>query len=204
MAITRKITAFIPRPLMAHNSEMSMALSSLSAWKAFQAGMHILQRYAHHSPADIHAIATSNLRLLHQSLSCEAQYNNSIENIRYEGSKTGLPGSRRLYTDRRLIADVLTLQDGTSINLTTLPHCYAMYLLISGSAQLDTKNETGQSAQHWWERLGVNGHKRCLRNGAVIIRSGKQETDRLVTCGKNCLLLRINIPIMDVPGKTVP
>jgi len=146
-------------------------------------------------------VTKSNLRLLHQSLSCDAQYSNNIEDIQREGAKSGQPGSRRLYADQGFTADLLTLQDGTSINLTTLPQCYAMYLLISGSAQLDTENENRSPVQHWWDRIGLNGNKNCLRNGAVVIRSYDQKNNRLMARGKNCLLLKIHAPVIEADRK---
>ena len=203
MITTHKISGFSPSPLMAHSSsEASVASSSLSAWKAFQSGMHMLQRYAGRSPVDIRAVTKSNLQLLHQSLSSDSQYSDNIEHIRREGAKSGQPMLRRLYADQGFAADLLTFQKGTSINLATLPQCCTMHLLISGSAQLDAENENSNPVRHWWDRIGSNGNKNYLRNGAVIIRSYKQKNGRLMARGKNCLLLRIHVPTMKTSGKT--
>ncbi|NOX91116.1 MAG: hypothetical protein GXP18_01295 [Gammaproteobacteria bacterium] len=202
MNTTYKIADFSPDPLMAHSGEASVTLSSLSAWKEFQAGMQMLQQYASRAPVDIHAVAKSNLRLLHQSLSCNAQYSDNIEDIWREGAKSGRPTLRHLYANQGLTADLLTLQDGASINLTTQPQCYAMYLLISGNAQLDAENENNSPVRHWWNRIGSNGNKNSLRSGAVIIQSCKQENSQLVARGKNCLLLKIHGPTIEASRKT--
>ena len=201
ISTTHKIADYSSSPFMIHSNKVSIAPSSLSAWKAFQAGMQMLQRYASRSPVDIHAVTKSNLQLLHQSLSYDAQYSNDIENTLQEGRKNGRPTLRRLYADQGLTADLLALQDGATINLTTLPQCYAMYLLISGSAKLDTENETQRPVRHWWNRISSNGDENSLRNGSVIIRSYKQKNSQLIASGKNCLLLRIHAPTMEIPGK---
>ncbi len=201
MITTHKIANFPSTPLMAYNGETSIAPSSLSAWKAFQAGMQMLQRYADRSPVDIPAIATSNLRLLHQSLSYDSQYSDNIEYIQREGTKGGQPILRRLYADQGLTADLLAFQEGTSIKLTTLPQRYTMYLLISGSAQLDAENKISNPVRHWWDRIGSNSNKNYLRSGEVIIRSYKQKNNRLTARGKNCLLLRIHTPTVEASRK---
>jgi len=202
MITTQKIANFVPNPPITHSGEAPTALSSLSAWKAFQAGMQMLQRYASRSPVDIHAVAKSNLQLLHHSLSYDAQYSDNIEDIQREATKSGQPKLRRLYADQGFTADLLTLQDGETINLTTLPQCYAMYLLISGSAQLEIENERSNPMRHWWDRIGSNGSRNSLRSGAVVIRSYKQKSSQLAARGKNCLLLRVHTPAMEVSGKT--
>lgn len=170
------------------------AISSLSAWKEFQAGMQILHRYAGSSAADVHSIAKSNLQLLHRSLSFDSVYRNSIESTQREGAQSGLPTLRHLYSEQGLIADLLTLQDGASINLTTLPQRYTMYLLISGNAQLGTKSKNDSSAQHWWNRLSTSGDKNHLRDGSAIICSNNNRARQLTANGNNCLVLRINTP----------
>jgi len=202
MIMTHKIAGFPPSPLIAHSSETSVTLTSHSAWKAFQSGMQMLQRYAGRSPVDMRAVTKSNLQLLHQSLSSDSQYSDNIEHIRREGAKSGQPMLRRLYADQGFAADLLTLQKGTSINLATLPQCSTMHLLISGSAQLDAESETNKPVRHWWGRIGSNANKSYLRNGAVIIRSYKQKNSRLMARGKNCLLLRIHVPTMETSRKT--
>ncbi len=211
MITTHKIASFspsIPNTLIAHGGKTTIAPSSLSAWKAFQAGMQMLQRYADRSPVDIPAVAKSNLQLLHQSLSYDPQYSDNIDDIRREGAKNDQAILRNLYTDQGLTADLLAFQEGTSINLTTLPQRYTMYLLISGNVQLssnvqlDVKNKTSSPVRHWWDRIGPNSNKNCLRSGDVIIRSYTQKNDRLIACGKNCLLLRVHTPTVESSRKT--
>ncbi len=202
MITTHEIANFPSSPLKAHSSETSIAPSSLSAWKAFQAGMQMLQRYADRSPVDIPAVAKSNLQLLHQSLSYDSQYSDNIEYIRHEGAKGRQPILRRLYADQELTADLLAFQEGTSINLTTLPQRYTMYLLISGSAQLDAENKISSPVRHWWDRIGSNSNKNYLRSGDVIIRSYKQKSSQLTARVKNCLLLRVHTPTVEASRKT--
>ncbi len=202
MIMTHEIANSPSSPLKAHSSETSVAPSSLSAWKAFQAGMQMLQRYADRSPVNIPAVAKSNLQLLHQSLSYDSQYSDNIEHLRREGAKGGQPILRRLYADQGLTADLLAFQEGTSINLTTLPQRYTMYLLISGSAQLDAEKKTSSPVQHWWDRIGSNSNKNYLRSGDVIIRSYKQKSSQLIARGKNCLLLRVHTPTVEASRKT--
>jgi len=202
MITTHKIAGFSPSSLITHSDETSVASSSLSAWKAFQAGMQMLQRYADRSPIDISAIAKSNLQLLHQSLSYDSQYSDNIEHIRREGTEKGQPMLRRLYADQGLTADLLTFQEGSSINLTTLPQRYTMHLLISGSAQLDTENKTSSPVQYWWERISPNSNKNYLRSGDVITHSYNQKNGRLIAHRKNCLLLRVHTPTEEASRKT--
>ncbi len=202
MITTHEITGFPPNPLMAYNGETSIAPSSLSAWKAFQAGMQMLQRYADRSPVDIPAIAKSNLQLLHQSLSYDSQYSDNIDHIRREGTESEQPILRRLYADQGLTADLLAFQEGTSINLATLPQRYTMHLLISGSAQLEPENKISSPVRHWWNRIGSNSNKNYLRSGDVIIRSYKQKNNRLTARGKDCLLLRVHTPTVEASRKT--
>jgi len=201
MITTQKIAGFPPSPFVIHSNEASVAASSLSAWKAFQAGMQMLQRYANRSPIDIDTVAKSNLQLLHQSLSDDTHYINNIEHIWREGARSGQPTLRRLYADQGLTADLLALQDGTSINLAALPQHYTMYLLISGHARFDVENENSSPVRHWWDRIGSYSNKNCLRSGDVIIRSYKQENNRLIASGKNCLLLRVHTPTEEASSR---
>lgn len=200
--IEDNVTNFPPSSPIAHNGERSSAPSSLSAWKAFQAGMQMLQRYADRSPVDIPTVAKSNLQLLHQSLSNDSQYIDKIEYMRHEGAKSDQAILQHLYADQGLTADLLAFQGGTLINLATLPQCYTMYLLISGRAQFDAENKPRNPVRHWWDRIGSNNHKNYLKSGDAIIRSYKQKNDRLIAFGGNCLLLRVHIPTVDASRKT--
>lgn len=196
-----QIVDFSANSLVTPENETENIISSLSVWKAFQSGMQILQRYANRSPVDIHAIAKSNLQVLHQSLSYDKQYARNIDSIRRDSAKNGLPILRRLYSDQGLNADLLSLQDGASMNLVALPQRYAMYLLVSGSAQLGTDNAGVASVQHWWNRIGSKNQKNYLRTGTVITCSTQQANTRLTARDKNCLLLRVHTPLVGVPCK---
>jgi len=172
------------------------------AWKAFLAGMQVLQRYANRSTVSIQAVAESNLRLLHRSLRFNKDYRREVENLLHDTPADGLPVLRHLYTCQGLSADLLALQDGTSINLTSLPQSYAMYLLIAGNAQLESANPEETSAksrarQAWWQRIIFGGKSNILRNGDAIIRCIDQKPVRLTGFGKSCLLLRVRTPMVD-------
>lgn len=198
MAITPQIVDFSSNSHLPRENETPNVLSSLSAWKAFQSGMQVLQRYANRSPVDIHTIAKSNIQLLHRSLSYNTQYIDNIENIRHESTESDLPTLRRLYSDQGLTADLLSLQDGASINLVARPQRYAMYLLISGSAQLGPDDESTRLAPRWWNRVVLNKRKNYLRNGAVVIRSNQQTDNCLTAKGKDCLILRVHTPAEEI------
>jgi len=199
MSNTQQIADFSSNSLKIRDSNIANTLSSLSAWKAFQSGMLILQRYANRSAVDINTIAKSNLQLLHRSLSYDMQYNRKIENIRCESESTRRPAMRRLYADQGLTADLLSLQDGAAIDLIASPQRYTMYLLASGHARLGINKEgetSGPLQQRWWNRICSNRNKNYLRDGSVIICANQQANNRLIALGKNCLILRVHTPTM--------
>ncbi len=196
---SQNIVDFSSNSRLAQNNGAVSTLSSISAWKAFQSGMHILQRYANRAPIDIQSIAKSNLRLLHRSLSYETEYAVLLENTRRESVKSGLTTLRRLYTNRGLIADLLALQKDTSINLVPSPQCCTMYLLVSGSAQIGLKSAARKLAHHWWARIVSNTDNKHLCNGDVVFCTENQASNRLTAAGKDCLLLRVQSPTVMTP-----
>lgn len=202
MENTREIAGFSSNSLPG-NGNGAQTLNVLpSTWEAFRAGMQILHRYSSHSPLGFHAVAKSNLLLLHRTLSCDVQYNNNIENLQREARKSGLPTISRLYTNKELTADLLIIQDGVRINLSALPHCNTMYLLISGSAYYNNAaNDEDSSTRHWWERISSDGHKKKLRSGAVIISSCKHKTNQITARGKKCVLLKVHTPAIEIPWR---
>lgn len=201
MATTQKIVDFSRKSPVTDNYETANELSSLSAWKAFQSGMQILQRYANRSPVNIHAIAKSNLQLLHRSLSYDAQYSHTIESVRRKNVNSVLPTLQHLYVNQGLTADLLSLQKGASMNIMSLPLHYSMYLLISGSAKINADSENMNSVQHWWKRISANSNKNYLRNGSVVTHSTNQAISQMTALGQNCIILRIQIPTTEVPCK---
>ena len=193
------IVGFSSNTPVPRDSATSGAMSSLSAWKAFQSGMQILRRYANHSPVDVDAIAKSNLQLLHRSLMQDAQYTNYIEDFKYDSTKSGRPRLRHLYASEGLIADVLALKINTPVNLITLPQRYTMYLLISGSVRLGANKINDYPGQHWWNHIVSRNSDNYLRSGAVIIFPTHETTNKITACGKDCLILRIQIPLLAMP-----
>jgi hypothetical protein len=192
----REIAGFSTNlPLANSGGTQTTNILPSTTWEAFRAGMQILQRYSVHSPLDFHTVAKSNLLLLHRSLSNNTQYNNKIENMLQQASKSGLPTTSRMYTDKALTADLLILQEGMSINLSASPAHSTMYLLISGRACYDMKNDEDRSAQHWWKRINSDNHKKKLRSGAVVISSHKQKIGKLKARGKKCVLLKVHTPM---------
>jgi len=199
MATAKNIVEYSPSSSRLRGDAASNAISSLAAWKEFQAGMQILQRYAGRSPANIQHIAKSNLQLLHRSLSFDKLYRSNIENLQQQASKNSIPTQRRIYSGQGLTADLLTLQDGATINLKPLPEHYTMYLLIAGNARLGTKcNNTGL-VQHWWNRIGAAGSKDQIRNGTAVICSSYKSKKKMTACGKDCVVLKVNSPTKITP-----
>lgn len=203
MIIQRNVVDFSSNSLTSRNerSTNSMPSPSPSAWRAFQSGMQILQRYASSSPADIDAIAKSNLQLLHRSLSQNAQYVNEIENIMNDSSRNGLPALRCIYACQGFTADLLTLKTHTSLKLVAWPEHYTMYLLIVGSAQITANDINHRPAGHWWNYITSKGINQHLRNGTVIIPSINQPSRKITAFRKDCILLRVQMQLTTMSRK---
>lgn len=203
MGTAQEIAGFSANLSRERHTQMPASCSSLAAWQAFSAGLQILQRFSSRSMVNVHEIAKSNLQLLHRTLSYDAIYSEHIKSIQREADRNSLPALQRLHTEHGLTADLLVVQNGESINLTARPQCYAMYLLISGSAQLDTVAGNNHTAKHWWNRISTGGNRNSLRSGAVITPVDKQQKGRISAKGKNCLLLKINTSMLETPCKDV-
>lgn len=201
MTTIQNFAAFSSNTLATLDKESENAGASPSSWKAFEAGMQILHRFANRSLISIDAVAKSNLQTLHRALLYDAQYTKNLVSIRNENSKNGLPVLRRIYTSEGLIADLLAVKKGESINLVALPQRYTMYLLISGSAQLGTNNINTSTSQHWWNYLATKRNEDCLRKDTVIICPTGQPIQTLNTIGTNCYWLRIQIPLLTMSCK---
>ena len=205
MSISQRIVGFSPKSQTSYSGESQNTLTSLSAWSAFRSGMQILQRYANRSPVNVHSIAKSNMQLLHRALSYDTGYSRSIDSIRNEDANSDLPTIRRLYSDQGLTADALVFRGGSSMNLIALPQRYSMYLVISGTAQLTSKNKQPHLQQHsqqyWWKRIGSSGNNNYLRSGSVVICSDVRQNSLLTAQGKNCVVLSVHIPIQETLNK---
>lgn len=187
-----KIVGFSTKPPR-QQASISAALEPVaSTWRAFMAGMQVLQRFADHAVVDVDAISSSNLQLLHRSLSRHARYNEQIQQIQQEANNTSLPIIRHLFAERSMTADLILVQGGQRINFPVLPQTETMYLLISGDARLETDGKTPEPVQHWWQKIGSNGNKNVLRSGAVIIPANEKGQTQLRAGSKPSLLLRIN------------
>lgn len=163
-----------------------------AAWGAFQAGMHVLQKYAGRSPANPEAIAKANLQLLHRSLLKDPSYAQALQKV-YDGAAThDLPTSHCIFANQNLRADFLTLKSGNAIQLKPYLKRCSMYLSIAGKPSIQTTNDAPENKKRWWKQRVDSQQPQSLKNGdAVIILKGWNSEKQLVAKEQECILLRI-------------
>jgi hypothetical protein len=166
-----------------------------SAWRAFQAGMQILQNYAGRSPANSETIAKANLRLLHRSLLSDPRYVQSLKNASNKEASNSFPISRCIFHNDGLRADLITLKSGTTIQINPQQNICAMYLSIIGKPSIHSSDSLPLLNKRWWNRYCHANQGVSLKNGDSMFVSPMKTTKNRLTAEKDeCILLRIQLP----------
>ena len=165
-----------------------------ATWGAFQAGMHVLQKYAGRSPANPESIAKANLQLLHRALLKDPSYVQALQNA-YSGAAThDLPTSHCIFSNQILRADFLTMKSGSSIQLKSNVKKCSMYLSIAGKPSIQTANNPLVNKKRWWNQRVMPQHPQLLKNGdSVIMPAGCKGEKKLFADNQECIFLRIQL-----------
>ena len=165
-----------------------------SAWGAFQAGIHFLQKYAGRSPGNSEDILISNLQLLHRSLLKDPSYAQSLKIANNRIANNGLPSSHCIFDEKGLRADLLTLTSGTTIQLASQQNSCAMYLSIIGKPSIHLSENTPRLHKCWWGGYRYSSHGEVLKSGEAMLVSSQKQIKKLLTAKKSeCILLRVQL-----------
>lgn len=214
MDTTTQFAEYLPNLIITHITQVrdkaaatgKPMRSYYATWRAFQAGMQVLQNHAQRSTANPRAIAKANLQLLHRSLLRDPAYIQSLKNASNRVCRPSnrdcshrvysqiLPTSYCIFEDNHLRAELITLQSGSTIQLQSKPGCYSMYLSIRGNPSFSRPESTTSARKHWWNRYRQIKHEEFLKDEAAIFISPQQNnTKRLTATSKECIFLRVQV-----------
>lgn len=169
------------------------------AMRDFWTGMHFLHRYAGRSHADIEAIGRNNLRLLHNSLLVDTHYRAILAEAGRDTSQHGLPVPRKLFSSVEINAEIVTMQEDSSLCLATQANQLCLLMVLSGRATLDgikKRPPTISLKMHRWLTRKNPRSPQILKSQDVVWEKTSSSEPQVLTAASNaCVLLRVRLPL---------